>query len=197
MNRDLGVYAVHVGFWSAFGVTKMLRAPAAPPTNALAPVSEQPVTAPFSRSILAFHMVAFALMYFGLANAVLLNRVPSWFPGQRMVGTLIIAAGAALACWALVYFQSWRFRAQLDAGHALATGGPFALVRHPIYAGLNLLALGTAVWVPTPTLWVAALLMVVGSDLRGRAEERILTQAFGTQYQDYQRRTRRFVPGLY
>lgn len=39
--------------------------------------------------------------------------------------------------------------------------------------------------------------MVIGSDLRGRAEERILTEAFGAQYQDYIKRTRRFLPGIY
>ncbi len=49
--------------------------------------------------------------------------------------------------WALDYFRSWRFRAKLDEGHQLATGGPFRLLRHPIYMGLNLLALGSAFWV--------------------------------------------------
>ena len=52
-------------------------------------------------------------------------------------------------------FRSWRFRATLDKGHQLATGGPFSLLRHPIYMGLNLLALGRAIWVPTLTLWIA------------------------------------------
>jgi protein-S-isoprenylcysteine O-methyltransferase Ste14 len=39
--------------------------------------------------------------------------------------------------------------------------------------------------------------MFLGSDLRGRAEERILDEAFGDSYRDYCRRTPRFVPGLY
>jgi protein-S-isoprenylcysteine O-methyltransferase Ste14 len=133
----------------------------------------------------------------GVGAAVIPRRVPVWFPGQRIAGTLIIALGAWLMCWALVYFRSWRFRAKLDAGHELATGGPYALVRHPIYAGLNLLALGTAVWVPTPLTWIAVGLMVLGSDLRGRAEEGVLRQAFGDAYRDYCARTRRFVPGVY
>ena len=79
----------------------------------------------------------------------------------------------------------------MDADHALA------LVHHPIHAGLNLLALGSAIWVPTPTLWIAVGLMVIGSDLRGRAEERLLASAFGQRYRDYCHRTRRFVPGIY
>ena len=194
-NRDLAVYAAHAGFWTAFGATRMLRPPAEP-TGAPAPVSGQPVTAPCSRAMLAFHMVAFGLMYFGLGYAVLGHRVVEWFRGQRITGAVIIVAGAALACSALLYFRSWRFRAQLDAGHALATKGPFALVRHPIYGGLNLLAIGTAVWIPNTLLWVAALLMVLGSNLRAAAEERILAEAFGQQYRDYMQRTRRFIPGI-
>jgi len=201
MNPDFAIYAVHTGFWCAFGVTLLVRAPASSPGSgplpASVPASGPPVTAPFSRAMLAFHMLAFGLMYFGVGNAVVPNRVPTWFTGQRIAGALVIAGGAALACWALVYFQSWRFRAQLEAGHALATGGPFAFVRHPIYAALDLLALGTAIWVPIPTVWIAFVLMVVGSDLRGRAEDRLLTQTFGAEYRDYQKRTRRFVPGLY
>jgi protein-S-isoprenylcysteine O-methyltransferase Ste14 len=63
--------------------------------------------------------------------------------------------------------------------------------------GLNLLALGTALWVPTTLLWVAFVLMAVGSDLRARAEEALLERIFGPSYREYIARTRRFVPGVY
>lgn len=62
---------------------------------------------------------------------------------------------------------------------------------------LNLLAIGTAVWSPTPILLVAAALMMIGSDVRGRAEERLLVSAFGDAYRVYAKRTARFFPGLY
>ena len=99
--------------------------------------------------------------------------------------------------WALVYFRSWRFRAQLDKGHQLATGGPFKFMRHPLYMGLNLLAFGTALWIPTIFIWVGFALMVFGSDLRGRAEEKLLEGTFGDSYREYCSKTRRFVPGIY
>jgi protein-S-isoprenylcysteine O-methyltransferase Ste14 len=142
-------------------------------------------------------MFAFGVMYFGLGQAVIPSRVPEWFPGQRLVGASVIVSGAALMSWALVYFRSWRFRAKLDQGHQLATGGPFRLMRHPIYMGLNLLALGTAIWVPTAIVWVGFALMVLGSDLRARAEEKLLEQSFGEPYRSYLARTQRFVPGIY
>lgn len=193
---DLLIFGVHAAFWTAFGVTRALVSRSAPSGPSAAANSEQK-TARFSRGLLAFHMVAFGVMYAGTFRAVLPGRVPELFPFQRGVGAAVIAFGAFMMCWSLVFFRSWRFRAQLDAGHQLATDGPFAWVRHPIYLGLTLLALGTATWVPTPITAVAAVLMALGSDLRGRAEEKLLMDAFGDQYRAYTQRTRRFLPGLY
>ena len=195
-NWDYLLYLVHIVFWTAFGLTRrIVRTRQAAPTAG--PTAAVPSTARFSRAVFAVHAVAFALMYTGIGSAVIPDRVPAWFPGHRIVGTVIIAMGAWLMCWSLVFFRSWRFRAKLDAGHELATGGPYAWVRHPIYAGLNLLALGTAVWAPTWFTWIAVVLMIIGSDLRGRAEEAVLTTAFGNQYRQYCARTKRFLPGVY
>ncbi len=209
-NPDLQLYGVHGAFWTAFGITlvvlrilygreKHVGRPfqGRHETPESTPVAKEAHTASHSRALVAFHAVAFAVMYVGIANAVLGRRVPVWFDGQRAAGTIVVAIGVALMVSALVHFRSWRFRATLDQGHQLATGGPFRFLRHPIYMALNLLALGSAIWAPTPTLWIAVLLMAIGSDLRGRAEERILEDAFGDSYREYFRRTRRFVPYVY
>lgn len=200
MKIELAIYYVHWAFWGAFGLTRIIlrrRDRKDSSANDKALISQKETTAPFSRALLAFHGLAFGLMYFGIGYAVFRGLVPAWFPGQRILGALVIAGGAALMVWALVYFRSWRFRATLDKGHELATGGPFRILRHPIYMGLNLLALGTAVWIPTPIVWAAFVLMTMGSDLRARAEETVLEQAFGPSYREYCARTRRFIPGIY
>lgn len=194
-HRDLALYVVHIAFWSAFGITRLMTREADKSREVLPPGPEE--AAPHSRLLLAFHMAAFALMYAGIGNAVLPDRVPEWFEGQRTVGTLVIALGAAMMCWALLYFKSWRFRAALTPDHQLATGGPFQYVRHPIYLGLDLLALGSALWVPTSLLWSSVILMLLGSDLRGRAEEKLLVAHFGNDYLAFMRRTKRFLPGVY
>ena len=199
-TSDFALYSVHWAYWGTFGVTRLvlrMRARGRARTDDAVPASGQEKTAPYSRAVLAFHALAFGVMYFGIGWSVIPGRVPVWFRGQRAAGTLVIGLGAALMSWALVYFQSWRFRAKLDADHRLATGGPFRLVRHPIYMGLNLLALGSAIWVPTATLWVSVVMMAIGSDLRGRAEEALLDEAFGGPYREYCARTSRFIPGVY
>lgn len=198
-NPDLLVYAVHLAFWGSFVLTRMrVRTPAGlPAADASTPVADREQTAPFSRALLTFHMTAFGVMYFGIGNAVLPNRVPTWFAGQALIGSVAIALGAALLCWTLVHFRSWRFRAKLEQGHQLSTGGPFRILRHPIYMALDLLALGTAIWVPTIIVWIAFVLMAVGGDMRARSEEALLGRAFGSAYAEYSRRTKRFLPGLY
>jgi protein-S-isoprenylcysteine O-methyltransferase Ste14 len=198
---DFYMYTMHTVFWSAFGVTRLVlrwRKRHDVPETGPATGGERPDReAPFSRALLVFHMLAFATMYFGIGNAVIPGRVPIWFDGQRMAGSLVIVGGAALASAALVYFRSWRFRAALDQDHELATAGPFRVIRHPIYMGLNLLALGSAIWVPTPSMWAAVVLMVIGGGVRARAEETLLDRVFGRAYAEYRARTHRFMPFIY
>ncbi|HEV8432883.1 MAG TPA: isoprenylcysteine carboxylmethyltransferase family protein [Thermoanaerobaculia bacterium] len=195
-NPDLLLYMVHVAFWASFGMTRrsLHRKPHSDPGSV---ATSQEYTAPFSRTVLAFHMLGFGVLYFGIGNAVIPRRVPTWFAGQRIVGTLVIALGAALMSWALLSFHSWRFRAKLDEGHQLATNGAFRLMRHPIYTGLTLLALGSAIWAPTAIIWSGFALIAIGSELRARSEEVVLKQAFGDAYVEYAKRTRRFVPFVY
>lgn len=195
-NTDLLIYAAHAAFWTSFGLARRLSRDQAPAAGQ-PPAAQETQTAPYSRAVLAVHFLAFGLMYWGVGVAVVPGQVPRWFPGQALAGTAVMAMGAALMCWAVSWFQSWRFRAKLDAGHRLATGGPFRFLRNPIYMGLNLLALGSALWVPTAPLWIAVVLMVAGSDLRARSEEVVLARAFGAPYAEYRRRTRRFIPGVY
>ena len=199
-NPDLAIYTMHSAFWGAFAVTRIIvgrRDRNKESAEGAASIPAKEITAPFSRMLVAFHALAFAVMYIGIGIAVFPRRVPVWFAGQSIVGSMVIAGGAILVVSALLSFRSWRFRASVDAHHQLATGGPFRFLRHPIYMGLNLLAFGTAIWVPTGIVWIALALMVIGGDLRARAEETLLMNAFGDSYREYCARTRRFVPGIY
>lgn len=193
---DGAIYLVHALAWTAFvGARVILRRGGAAPASA--PTSERTHRSRHSDALVAFHGLGFGLMYYGLGRALHGEGAARLFPPQRPLGALVILCGAALMCWTMGYFRSWRLRAQIDVGHELATGGPFALVRHPIYVGVGLLSLGTAFWVPTGMEFAAFLVLMAGSDLRARAEEGVLTKAFGEAYTAYMGRTKRFVPGVY
>ena len=103
-SPDFAIFTVHWVFWGAFGLTRViLRVRDRNDSRAAdtAPIPRQETTAPFSRALLAFHGLAFAVMYFGMGYAVIPGRVPFWFPGQRVAGSLVIAGGAALVVSAL------------------------------------------------------------------------------------------------
>jgi protein-S-isoprenylcysteine O-methyltransferase Ste14 len=198
-NPDLAIYLAHAAFYSAFGVRAFGRIQGRRTTaeSEVRPGASEGHTASFSRALIVFHGFGFAVLYSGIGRAVIPRRVPHWFTGQRIVGSAVIAMAASLVAWALLSFQSWRVRAKIEPGHRLATRGPFRLVRHPIYTGCDLLALGMALWIPTPVVWLGFLLIAIGSDLRARAEEALLEKTFGRIYREYCSRTRRFLPGVY
>ena len=94
--------------------------------------------------------------------------------------------------------KEWSLTARLVEGHKLATTGPYAYVRHPIYTGMlgMLVATGLAVsyWA---ALLAALVIFFLGTIIRVRSEERLLREAFGEQFENYARRVRAIVPGLY
>ncbi|HEV7680535.1 MAG TPA: isoprenylcysteine carboxylmethyltransferase family protein [Pyrinomonadaceae bacterium] len=94
--------------------------------------------------------------------------------------------------------KEWSLTARLVEGHKLATSGPYALVRHPIYTSMlgMLLATGLALshWA---ALLPALLVFFIGTTIRIRSEEKLLREAFGEQFENYARNVRAIVPGLY
>lgn len=193
----LGIYLAHAGFFLAFVVARLVASKAPRDQAGTRVLSSGEATAPASRVLVSLHFAAFGLLYLGIAGAVFGRHPRLLFPPQILAGALLIAAGAVLACWTLLWFRSWRFRATIEVGHELATGGPFGILRHPIYMALNLLALGTALWHPTPLIWAGCIAIAVLSDLRGRSEELLLLRVFGPAYTSYCERTRRFIPAIY
>ena len=200
-NADYFIYLCHDIFWISFFVMRFFvrrrEARKSQPSKPELFVSHEK-SARFSRILVVLHGGGFFVMYGGIATALFGHRsVPYWFPGQRVAGAAIIFAGTVLTCSALFCFRSWRIRAKLDEGHQLTTIGPFRIIRHPIYAGFDLLALGSAVWIPTRIMWLAVIAMTIGGDLRARSEEILLRDVFGSAYREYCSRTKRFLPGLY
>jgi protein-S-isoprenylcysteine O-methyltransferase Ste14 len=94
--------------------------------------------------------------------------------------------------------KEWSLTARLVEGHKLATTGPYAYVRHPIYTGMlgMLVATGLAFshWA---ALLPALVIFFVGTIIRVRSEEKLLREAFGEKFDDYKRRVPAIVPGLY
>jgi protein-S-isoprenylcysteine O-methyltransferase Ste14 len=190
------IYVAHGVFYSVFLLRLLPRGQDPPP--AAAPSAAAPRAAPRSRGLLAFHTASFGVLYFGIGEAVFSPRPGrGLWPPQPVPGAALTLMGAIVVAWALLVFRSWRLLARIDTGHQLCTEGPFRLVRHPIYLSVDLLALGSVLWIPRPVVLLGALLVVVAGDLRARAEEKVLAETFGEEYRRYASTVKRYLPGVY
>ena len=93
--------------------------------------------------------------------------------------------------------KQWRLDAGLNADHELVPPGVYAVVRHPIYTSMICLLLGQGFMVATwPLLVVATVLMLLGTEIRVRIEERMLRAEFGVELDSYRQSTGAYVPRL-
>lgn len=110
------------------------------------------------------------------------------------LGMLLCAAGVVLAIWARIHIgRNWGMPMSLREGHELVMSGPYARVRHPIYSGVLLTMLGSALAVSAA--WFVAV-GVFGAYFihSARTEERDMVAQFPEAYAAYRRRTRMLIP---
>jgi protein-S-isoprenylcysteine O-methyltransferase Ste14 len=121
------------------------------------------------------------------------------FPVISLLGFVLFFLGILLN-WTgiLTLNKQWRAVVYVPADHKLVETGVYRVIRHPIYAGLllQLLGLGLAL-----SNWVSLLLILLpnAASLTYRifVEERALEGALGRDYLDYERRTKRLIPGIF
>lgn len=88
-----------------------------------------------------------------------------------------------------------RFDAGLSSDHQLVTSGPYRVVRHPLYTSMLCLMLGTGSIISPPLLFaLGVVFFLVGTEIRVRAEERLLASRFGDTFADYRRRVPAYIP---
>jgi protein-S-isoprenylcysteine O-methyltransferase Ste14 len=118
---------------------------------------------------------------------------------MELAGLLIILLGLTLRAWTRLAIGSmYSGYVTVRVNHILVTDGPYRFIRHPGYTGFVLMALGLALGYSS---WIglAAIpcLLLPGLAYRMGVEERLLTEQFGDEYQDYARRSKRLIPGTW
>lgn len=112
-------------------------------------------------------------------------------------GVLVLGLGIRAAA-IITLGRGFSANVALRAGQTLQRRGLYRLVRHPSYLGLELiflaLALHTCTWVCFGVALVPPTLALL---YRIHVEERALRAAFGADYEDYSRSTKRLIPYLY
>jgi protein-S-isoprenylcysteine O-methyltransferase len=111
------------------------------------------------------------------------------------LGLAMTASGIAFAVWArFALGENWSSQVTLKQEHELVHSGPYRLVRHPIYSGILLALLGTAIFVGQLRGLIAFGLFLAGFWLKARMEEALMLQQFGDQYRRYQREVKALIP---
>lgn len=122
---------------------------------------------------------------------------PFWlsYPAFVIFGRTVMAIGLGLDLWAM--FAMWRHGANIlphRAATALVTTGPFAWSRNPIYLGNTVLLAGAAFAFRDPWFLPAAFASAYAvTRLAIRREEAHLARSFGAEWENYRRRTARWI----
>jgi protein-S-isoprenylcysteine O-methyltransferase Ste14 len=93
---------------------------------------------------------------------------------------------------------NWSENLELREDHQLVTSGIYESIRNPMYAALFLYAIAQTLllsnWIAGPCFLVQFTLMFT---LRLRAEERMMSEKFSQAYEEYARKTKRLIPGIW
>ncbi len=144
-------------------------------------------------------MLAGAVLLMSWAVPALRGK-PLWHVGNDGGYALaaVTLASIGMMWWARIFLgRLWSSAITRKEGHRLVDIGPYAYVRHPIYTGLIAAIAATAAAMATPGALIGAALVIFGSWLKARAEERFLIDELGPDiYGDYRRRVPMLMPFL-
>jgi protein-S-isoprenylcysteine O-methyltransferase Ste14 len=139
----------------------------------------------------------FSLAYFGWIPLpwTVSSSTRLWMVG---IGSLLYFPGMSFVLWARIelgknYFISTGFGAQLFKDHQLVTTGPFAIIRHPMYAGLIVATIGALlIYFTWTTLYFACFAPL--TMVRAKREETALAEEFGEVWREYRKHVPAFIP---
>ena len=111
-----------------------------------------------------------------------------------VISTVFILGGMAFAVYALLYLGR-SVSVMAEARH-LVTGGPYRLIRHPLYLGEGLASVGAVIQFFSPWALLLLAALIACQLYRMHREEQVLAGTF-PEYADYKSATWRILPGLY
>ena len=137
--------------------------------------------------------LAILLVRLGVLRGHRVNTDP-WLAG---IGLALFVLGLGFAVWARVHIgRNWGTPMTQKDEPELVTSGPYRLVRHPIYSGILVAGVGTAL--ALSWLWLTAVALAgIYFIYSATVEERYLTEQFPQSYPQYKRSTKMLVPFVF
>ncbi len=116
-------------------------------------------------------------------------------PAVAWLGFSLTVIGCAFTILARLHLGgNWSGTVTIKRGHTLVRTGPYAVVRNPIYTGILVAALGTAIALGHLRDLAATGALLALYLYKIRVEERFMTEQFGEQYLQYKSETKALIP---
>ena len=163
-------------------------------------LAAKPIARVESRASRVGHMLTFAVVFALLFSkdfrgGPLAWRVTPAAPLAGAAGLALTITGILFAIWARFYLGgNWSSVAAIKEDHTLVHSGPYSIVRHPIYAGLLLAMLGTALAAGEMGAFLGVILAFAGWQAKARLEESFLLTQFGQAYCNYRAHVKGMIP---
>ena len=166
---------------------------------------QQRMTLPVGEKIKPWDRVYFVLLligflaWFALMGLEARYNPPAWgFAVQALGGALTVACNwIAWLTFRENSFATPEVRVQAERGQHVISTGPYAWVRHPLYAGANLWMIGMPLMLGSRWGLIGSALMILLIAARAVGEERVLVDGL-PGYADYRRKVRwRMLPGVW
>ena len=156
------------------------------------------VTLWWKQSLIRGGVVALIIAAIHLSPAGRLLRAAQVYQAHSLllgaIGATFVLLGIGFAVYARFYLgRNWGIPMSRKEEPELVTRGPYAFVRHPIYTGIILAMLGSAIG--ESAVWTVLLVVFAPFFIySARREEQLMCEQFPAQYPDYMRRTKMIVP---
>lgn len=149
---------------------------------------------------------SFLLIFAALAATILaaafvgeMRQFETAMPWLKAIGIIFFGIGVFLRYWGILHLKAQFTRhVTVQQGDGIVSTGPYRRLRHPLYTGLLLIAIGMALFFQSI---IAAILggALVGWALVRRmdGEEDLLIKEFGEEYREWMKRRARLIPFIY
>jgi len=147
--------------------------------------------------------------FFSLIIAISCAALVSWIPlfqfnrrGTSVVfwiGIIIIVLGLFLRYWSInILGKYFRTTVEVEESQKIVQKGPYKFIRHPSYSGIILFCIGYGLAVQNwLSLIIAISLPTIALLYRIKIEEEALVKGIGTDYEAYQKKTKKLIPGIW
>jgi protein-S-isoprenylcysteine O-methyltransferase Ste14 len=141
-------------------------------------------------------LVAAGAVLMGL-NFMTGGRGMEWMPFDTKEQLLFVLAlvGLGFTWWARIHLGTlWSGSVTRKEHHKVVKTGPYAIVRHPIYAGISLALIASVLLRPGWLGLVGAALIIASFVIKYRLEEHFLMEELGPEYKAYRKQVAALVP---